>query len=147
MKRCSCCKESKSFLDFYKNRRTKDGLSWVCKLCDKENHKKYQRRLKEKGKSVWNNKSPEQKAHRIKKNKERLLQELYALSYAEFETMLIKQNFCCKICNVQTDKLKVDHCHLTGKVRGLLCNSCNLGLGKFQDDPELLEKAVTYLKQ
>jgi hypothetical protein len=51
----------------------------------------------------------------------------------------------CAICNTPTSKLVVDHCHKTNRVRGVLCNSCNLGLGKFKDSPELLEAAMLYL--
>jgi hypothetical protein len=52
----------------------------------------------------------------------------------------------CQICN-QTDRreLCVDHCHSTGKVRGLLCDPCNKALGLFKDSPELLNSAIKYL--
>ena len=49
----------------------------------------------------------------------------------------------CTICGKPGNQ--VDHCHKTNKVRGLLCINCNQGLGKFQDDPELLEFARIYL--
>mgnify|MGYP001585018387 CR=1 FL=1 len=56
----------------------------------------------------------------------------------------------CKICNVHQKELKhqlgVDHNHTTGKVRGLLCGSCNKGLGLFKDSIELLLKASYYLE-
>ena len=65
--------------------------------------------------------------------------------------MLQDQGSKCKLC--LTDKplgprnsFVVDHCHETGKVRGLLCNHCNTGIGKLHDDPELLEKAAAYIK-
>ena len=50
----------------------------------------------------------------------------------------------CVICGVE-DVLVVDHDHVTGKVRGMLCNHCNRGLGHFRDDPMLLEFAAQYL--
>ena len=50
----------------------------------------------------------------------------------------------CVICGV-SEKLVVDHDHVTGQVRGMLCNHCNRGLGHFRDDPELLEFARMYL--
>ena len=50
----------------------------------------------------------------------------------------------CVICGVET-KLVVDHCHKTNKIRGILCNKCNNGLGLFNDDPELLEYARIYI--
>lgn len=50
----------------------------------------------------------------------------------------------CVICGL-TEKLVVDHCHITNKVRGMLCNHCNRGLGHFRDNPDLLEFARIYL--
>lgn len=52
----------------------------------------------------------------------------------------------CDICGVE-DKLRIDHDHLTGKIRGLLCNECNLGLGKFQDDVSRLREAAVYVER
>jgi len=63
--------------------------------------------------------------------------------------LLNAQNFSCAICKRHRDDLKkdlaVDHCHKTNKIRGLLCQECNLGLGKFKDSPESLTRAVQYL--
>jgi hypothetical protein len=52
----------------------------------------------------------------------------------------------CEICG-QDSPLVIDHCHVTGKFRGMLCNSCNKGLGLFYDDPEFLKSAIEYLKR
>ena len=51
----------------------------------------------------------------------------------------------CVICG-NNEKLVVDHDHKTGKVRGILCNNCNTGLGMLQDNPKLLLRAISYLK-
>jgi hypothetical protein len=58
------------------------------------------------------------------------------------------QDHKCKICKMKADlhnELCVDHCHKTGKVRGLLCRQCNTGLGNFRDNTELLKSAIKYL--
>lgn len=88
------------------------------------------------------------------KNKDRMrtfhLRYLYGLTTEEFETLLHKQNGRCAICG--TDKpggkgqMAVDHDHATGKVRGLLCSSCNMALGIFGDSETLLVKALAYLR-
>ena len=63
----------------------------------------------------------------------------------------VKSALKCEICGGDPDgrwkRLVIDHCHSTGKFRGMLCNNCNHGLGKFQDSPELLRQAATYLDQ
>lgn len=62
--------------------------------------------------------------------------------------MYAMQQAKCAICDTKPDKypgLVVDHCHTTGKVRGLLCTKCNLGLGHFKDNKEALAKAALYL--
>ena len=69
------------------------------------------------------------------------------------EKQLKKQNGKCLICKkelslkgARSGRAVIDHCHLTGKSRHLLCMTCNMGLGMFHDDPELLVSAVVYLK-
>lgn len=58
--------------------------------------------------------------------------------------MVERQAGCCAICG-QPSKLVVDHCHASGEVRGLLCDDCNVGLGRYDDDPERLLAAAAYL--
>jgi len=90
-----------------------------------------------------------QRANQDKRKAQRLKQ--YQVTLAEFQTLLEKQGSQCAICG-HADMSNpnifpvVDHCHATGKVRGILCLNCNHGLGKFMDNPRLLKKASTYLK-
>lgn len=51
----------------------------------------------------------------------------------------------CEICKLPYEELHVDHCHQTGKLRGMLCTRCNSGLGFFQDNTRFLEEAIFYL--
>jgi len=58
-----------------------------------------------------------------------------------------RQDFVCAICKgPPEDTLCVDHCHDSGRVRGLLCRKCNTGLGSFRDEPDLMLKAIKYLE-
>ncbi len=70
----------------------------------------------------------------------------YDLTHETYLQMLKEQDNKCAICgNSFTGSPYVDHCHTTGKVRGLLCSTCNTGLGGFKDDPTILENAIKYL--
>lgn len=89
------------------------------------------------------NRSYDQTSESRIKRKVRTLRK-YGVDLAQFERMVVDQDGCCAICGV-LDDLVVDHDHRTGRVRQLLCKSCNLGLGHFWDDPELLERAAAYL--
>lgn len=66
-----------------------------------------------------------------------------------FEEMVKEQDGLCKLCKKepQSKGLNVDHCHTTGRVRGLLCTNCNAGLGFFNEDVELLKAAIEYLSK
>jgi hypothetical protein len=69
----------------------------------------------------------------------------FGITLADVERMTIEQNHRCAICN-QKKMLVVDHCHKTGKVRGLLCRLCNTYIGSIGESTETLEKAIAYLK-
>lgn len=80
----------------------------------------------------------------------RSIERTYGFSWSDYEKMFDEQKGCCAICrskisNARTSRLFVDHNHETDKVRGLLCHSCNLGLGLFKDSPKLLQNAIKYL--
>lgn len=68
----------------------------------------------------------------------------YNMTLEDLENMELKQNRKCLICNEKLP-LKIDHDHATGKVRGLLCDLCNRGLGYFKDNPKLLVNAAEYI--
>jgi len=63
-----------------------------------------------------------------------------------FKELLIKQKGKCAICKKPMKRICLDHSHKSYKIRGLLCNACNSGLGYFQDSPKLLMSAARYLK-
>jgi hypothetical protein len=83
------------------------------------------------------------------------LKNVYGMTLGEHEQMLVSQGRVCKVCGKEESRrhkvdgsavaLHVDHDHATGKVRGLLCHKCNVGLGSFNDDPALLRAAADYL--
>lgn len=141
---CRACGSTKNLSDFRRNSETADGYRYKCKECD---------RLK---RPV----NPEiSKAMRFptrqystRKSREGLDQiqakraQKYGLTVAELDNMLVKQSGLCAICeNPLNAKYCVDHCHKTGKTRGLLCYSCNSGIGLLQDDPNILQAAIDYL--
>ena len=141
MKTCTVCQQSKELSEFYSYKANKDGKMYRCKPCDNEARKK------------WKNKNPE-RSHQSQRG--RNLKHKYGITLDEYKTMLDNQHGCCAICKVKennalfganrTLNFAVDHCHTTGKVRGLLCNQCNRGLGMFKDDIKILVKALEYLQ-
>jgi hypothetical protein len=75
------------------------------------------------------------------------LKQTYGLSTADYNAMLRQQNGACAICRQKSaERLCVDHCHKTRRVRGLLCRKCNTGLGCYGDDPERIAAAIAYLQ-
>jgi len=82
--------------------------------------------------------------HKIRKEKR--LKERYGMSLDDYHLMSLRQNGVCAICKcAPKTPLHVDHCHTTGRVRGLLCGSCNRALGLLKDNCKFLENAITYL--
>jgi len=84
------------------------------------------------------------------KNRNYYYKKIYGITLEQFNKTLQKQDGCCAICDeVSSHKrhkhLSVDHDHKTGKVRGILCDNCNQGLGKFKECRKLLMKAAEYL--
>jgi hypothetical protein len=125
---CSKCKTEKPVADFNKDKYTCTGYSRYCKFCNKK-----------KSRATYTNNKRSHKNCQLKID--------FGITIDDYEAMCISQNNKCGICNTEIrDKaLSVDHDHKTGELRGLLCNSCNLGLGHFKDSPHILRKAINYL--
>lgn len=73
----------------------------------------------------------------------------YKLSVDEVLRMLAEQHGQCAICSTPLDvgEFRVDHCHRTNQVRGLLCNDCNWAIGFLQDDPQRMRAAASYVER
>lgn len=71
---------------------------------------------------------------------------LYGITEEVYKDMVEEQDSRCLICKVVNTNLYIDHCHTSGLVRGLLCSTCNSGLGMYKDDISLLESAIGYLR-
>jgi len=128
-KRCRMCGQFKSWSKFGKNKTKRDGLQQWCRDCRKENY-------------TSSNRKRYYKRHRI-----RDLLIKYNLSEREYNDLVQRANGHCEICGNSVERLNIDHCHSTLKVRGLLCMLCNSGLGCFRDNIETLNNAITYLEK
>ena len=83
----------------------------------------------------------------LRRHRDGHLRRMYGISMEEYESLSAAQDHLCAICaQPEEDRLlAVDHDHVSGRLRGLLCTRCNRGLGFFQDDPQRLTRAVAYL--
>jgi len=84
--------------------------------------------------------------------KEAQIKKKFGIDYLEYHKMLKSQGYRCEICRCKLEssrytKFAVDHCHKTGKVRGLLCTGCNTALGLFKESQERMESAIRYLQE
>jgi len=128
---CPKCGEEKEISEFNKDKHTAFGIAIYCRECNKTKATTRYKRFKSE--------------HRNAK-----LKLDYNITLDEYNEMLIKQNNGCAICGKKMNgkrNMCVDHDHVTGRVRGLLCSHCNWGLGHFKDNIDLLENAIKYLKK
>ena len=128
-KTCYRCKEVKDIDMFGIANRTKDGLKIWCKTCCKDYNADFHYRKK------------------------------YGLSTAQVIQMHEERDYKCDICNGNqpprkvgktsyiSDTMAIDHCHKSGKIRGLLCHVCNTFLGAVKDDTRILKKMINYLER
>ena len=124
--KCRQCHAERSNRQFYK-RSDGFGYSRICKLCARA----YSRR-----------RTKEFPAY----SRARLLKR-YGLTVGSYELMVAEQNGKCAIClEIQTKPMSVDHHHASGKVRALLCRSCNALIGMTREDERILMLAIEYLR-
>lgn len=121
---------------FAKDSKNKNGLGSYCKTCTSRLQKEYKI------------KNPDKAALRSRKG---FLKYFYGMTIEQYEQLLEAQGNKCAICRVHAlafeKSLHVDHCHKTGKIRGLLCNNCNFLIGKAHDEIRILNAAIRYLKR
>lgn len=137
MKQCIRCKQFQINNQFRKDKRQKDGFEYYCKLCARELHKGY---------DIKRNKLESRKASLYRAT----LHREYNFTLEHYQEVLKSQDYKCAICKVDGNtsgrSFSVDHDHTTGQIRGLLCNSCNTGLGQFKDSVVALKAAISYLE-
>ncbi|GHJ04172.1 endonuclease VII domain-containing protein [Streptomyces olivaceus] len=173
VKKCSRCQESKPRTSFASNKSVRDGLQAYCRECSAKYYRQRQsamgRTVREKvpvspghkhcrgcgevkPHSEWHRKTsaPDGLASRCKACKAATdpaghLRRKYGLTEAQRDEMVASQAGLCAIC-LKAPAVQVDHCHETGRVRGVLCFNCNSGLGLLRDDPEAMYRAADYLE-
>lgn len=164
MKTCRNCKILKPLDNFNNNPKNAGGKMTLCRECGKAYSKLYHSKNKEKdikyrqlhkdriklSRETWYYK----KGGNLK-CRERILKNRFNITRNEYNRLLEQQNHKCAICknseickdrrNNKLRELAVDHCHTTGKIRGLLCYNCNRGIGHLQDSLSILREALDYL--
>ena len=136
---CTKCRQTKDETEFYLAKATrKDGSirefrRSQCCACETARKREADKRTKE-------------------QRREQSLLRKYGLDLTHIEALLQLQKGRCGICGAtepggRYQRWNVDHCHDTGKVRGLLCWDCNVGIGKLKDDANLLRRAIQWLEQ
>ena len=142
MKICKKCNREKPLSDYSFRDKKAGKLRAKCRDCEAESYQAYKSNNGERLKNSWSKSSKS----RYEKDRKKILAWRYGLTLEEYDQILSDQDGKCKICKTEpVTVLSVDHCHSTGKVRGLLCSHCNTGLGMFKDDVQLLERAIAYL--
>jgi len=127
-KTCNICGSHKIFSEYHKQKEMPDGRRGMCIIC-------------------FNERSVRSKDSYRRTQRDLRYRRLYKITLEEYETMFEEQGGSCAICgNPSGVSLAVDHDHITGKVRGLLCWSCNSAIGLLGDTAESVMKAVRYLE-
>lgn len=139
-KSCNSCGLMKPLGDFYGRKASPDGLAYSCKDCTCRSVRRW--RLANQEKVRASDRARRSKAPRVSR---------YGLTAEGYSALLAEQRNGCAICGRVEGwsgrRLSIDHDHLTGQVRGLLCSGCNAGIGHFMDNQDLLASAIAYLQR
>lgn len=148
MKTCYVCKQTKDIGSFYEDKSQCKGYSSACRECSRAKNRAWRDKNKQKASDYRKQYYKDNRARRIEVARDMSFKKRYGISLQEYEACVLLQSNKCLICgsNRTSRRLAVDHCHKTGKIRGLLCSKCNLGLGNFDDNIDFLSKAIQYLK-
>jgi hypothetical protein len=144
MKTCSRCKKTKTRSEFYPDHRPGRDLLSHCKECNKEK----QRIFREKnGPRVRAN----EKTIYEKRRWGNHIKRKYGISVNDYDIVLKLQDGKCAICGIdvpggRSKRFHVDHDHITGEVRGLLCIRCNYMIGYSKNSPDILRNGADYLQ-
>lgn len=156
-KKCSSCKQWRKVDLWFKttNRSDRNYRQYrpYCKACNssemkRRDGKRRPKNLKE-GETHLTIKRDYSDYESLRARKDSYYYTNFGITYEDYLKIFSIQNGKCFICHTQSDSktLAVDHCHTTAKVRGLLCMSCNIALGMFKENVEIMEKIIEYLKE
>jgi adenine-specific DNA methylase len=138
MKKCTKCGKTKPLTEFWKDRSKKHGYSARCKPCKTAAHGIYRKVSGYDRIRYWRDPAGERERHLVRK---------YGITQANYDAMFKAQDGKCAVCRKeQARAFDVDHDHVTGMVRGLLCTSCNRMIGHAGDSSARLKAAAKYLQ-
>lgn len=144
--------------EFGKRKQSMTGYATRCRSCtNSENvrlrekagedaHRSYMREYHRKRRAAIQA-DPVLKAKDARYQRDAQLRMKYGLTADQIDEMWVEQGHACAICREPVEKYHVDHDHGSGAVRGLLCGSCNKGIGQLKDDIGVLRSAVAYLEK
>lgn len=151
-KRCTKCGQIKSIDSFYRLSRNTDGLNRQCKSCKKEYEKESRKTQRKADPEGFKKKRHQEYLNGKDKQLEKTRQRKYKeYTPGLFDELYLEQRGRCAICGTHQSELKtalcIEHNHDTNKIRGLLCNRCNIGIMNFKEDAENCLKAYQYLRE
>lgn len=153
-KTCSTCKDTKDISLFGKNKYSKDKLTSNCLECKNKASREWDKRnseRKRKANKEWYHRVKSEQPDKFPLQRRRAkFKRVYGITLDEYDEMLKSQDYKCVTCgkehnDTEQEKLRVDHCHATGKVRGLLCHNCNISLGLIKEDIKVLDSLKAYV--